>query len=55
MEKMEEMMTDTQKKRLEMLARIDEIDRMMDCTTDEELLEKMAERKKALRAALQSL
>mgnify|MGYP006983167715 FL=1 len=48
-------MTVTLEKRLEMLARIDEIDRMMDYTTDEELLKKMAERKKALRTALANL
>lgn len=48
-------MTVMLEKRLEMLARIDEIDRMMDYTTDEELLKKMAERKKALRTALANL
>ena len=48
-------MTDTQEKRLEMLARIDEIDRMMDYTNDDELLKKMEERKKALRTALANL
>ena len=48
-------MTVTLEKRLEMLARIDEIDRMMDYTTDEELLKKMGERKKALRTALANL
>lgn len=48
-------MTDKQAERAEILARLDELDRLADCTIDSDTLERIAERKKALRAALQSL
>lgn len=48
----ENMMTDKQAERLDILARLDELDRMALITTDRETLEKIAERKKALRIAL---
>lgn len=45
-------MTDNQFDKTETLARIDELDRMATITTDRATLEYIAERKKALRAAL---
>lgn len=48
----ENMMTDKQAERLDILARLDELDRMALITTDRETLNKIAERKKALREAL---
>lgn len=45
-------MTDKQSERLENLARLDELERLKDLTTDRETLERIAEREKALRAAL---
>lgn len=48
-------MTDKQADKLETLARLDELDRLKDCTTDRETLERIAERKKALRTALDKL
>lgn len=48
-------MTDKQADKVEILARLDELDRMTNRTTDRELLEYIAERKKALRTALESL
>lgn len=51
----EHYMTDKQAKRADLLARIDELDRMSEITTDRETLERIAERKKALRTALESL
>lgn len=45
-------MTDKQAERVDILARLDELDRMALITTDRETLNKIAERKKALRAAL---
>lgn len=48
-------MTDKQAARADILARLDELDRLATDTTDRETLEKIAERKKALRAALESL
>ena len=46
------MMTDKQAERADNLARIDELDRMEANTTDRVTLEYIAERKKALRIAL---
>lgn len=54
-DRMEEEMTDKQADKVEILARLDELDRMTNRTTDRELLEYIAERKKALRTALESL
>lgn len=48
-------MTDKQAKRVEVLTRIDELDQLESRTTDRELLEYIAERKKALREALNKL
>lgn len=48
-------MTNEQAKRADLLARLDELDRLTSCTTDRETLERIAERKKALREALDSL
>ena len=48
-------MTDKQAKRADLLARLDELDRVTEITTDRETLERIAERKKALRTALESL
>lgn len=48
-------MTDTQAKRTDLLARIDELDRLQDLTTDRETLERIAERKKEIRKALDRL
>lgn len=48
-------MTDTQAKRTDLLARIDELDRLQDLTTDRETLERIAERKKEIRQALDRL
>lgn len=48
-------MTDTQARRADLLARLDELDRLTSCTTDRETLERIAERKKAIREALDSL
>ena len=45
-------MTDKQSERLENLARLDELERLKHLTTDRETLERIAEREKALRAAL---
>lgn len=45
-------MTDRQAERLEILARLDELDRMKTQTTDQEMQEVIEERKKALREAL---
>lgn len=49
----EEIMTNEQSQRMEILARLDELDRLASTTNDRETLEKIAERKKALRAALE--
>lgn len=46
------MMTDKQAERADILARLDELDRLALITTDRATLEYIAERKKALRAAL---
>lgn len=48
-------MTNEQSTRTEILARLDELDRLQDITTDRETLERIAERKKALRIALDKL
>lgn len=48
-------MTDMQAKRADLLARLDELDRMTAITTDRATLEKIAERKKAIRTALDKL
>ena len=54
-DKMEEtIMTDTQARRADLYARLDELNRLKDLTTDRELLNLIAEREKALRAALDS-
>lgn len=45
-------MTDKQAERADILARLDELDRLEAITTDRETLNKIAERKKALREAL---
>lgn len=45
-------MTDKQADKTEILARLDELDRMATHTTDRATLEYIAERKKALRIAL---
>lgn len=45
-------MTNEQSQRLELLARLDELNMMKACTTDPETLEHLAEREKALRTAL---
>ena len=45
-------MTDKQAKRLETLARLDELDRLKTLTTDHKMQEVIEERKKALREAL---
>lgn len=42
-------------KREELLARLDELDRMKDSTTDPAVIEWIAERKKAIRTTLDSL
>lgn len=49
------MMTDKQANKAEILARLDELDRMVTNTTDRATLEIIAERKKALRQALDKL
>ena len=48
-------MTNEQAKRADILARIDELDRMQEATDDEKTKEMIAERKKALREALDSI
>lgn len=48
-------MTDKLVDKLEILARLEELDRVTNYTTDREVLEYIAERKKALREALHSL
>lgn len=48
-------MTDKLVDKLEILARLEELDRVTNYTTDREVLEYNAERKKALREALHSL
>lgn len=50
-----ETMTNEQAKRADILARLDELNRMEEVTTDTKMLEVIAERKKALRVALDSL
>ena len=57
MDEMQEVlqMTDMQAKRADLLARLDELDRMTTITTDRATLEKIAERKKAIRTALDKL
>lgn len=47
-------MTDTQAKRADLYARLDELNRLKDRTTDSELLKLIEEREKALRATLDS-
>lgn len=47
-------MTDNQAKRTEILARLDELDRLTETTTDRETLDRIAERKKALRTLLET-
>lgn len=51
----EQIMTNEQSRRMEILARIDELDRLADTTTDRATLMQIAERKKALRTALEKL
>jgi hypothetical protein len=46
-------MTDKQAERADILARLDELDRLATITTDRATLEYIAERKKALREALE--
>ena len=48
-------MTNVQAKRLEILARLDELSRLEETTDTSETLILIAERKKALRTALESL
>ena len=48
-------MTNEQAKRMDILARLDEINRLEELTEDTETLKWIKERKKALRAALESL
>lgn len=50
-----EAMTDTQAKRADLQARIDELDRIAGTTTDRDVLEYIAARKKALRDELDRL
>lgn len=50
-----EPMTNEQSKRVEILARLDELDRLTELTHDSETLKRIAERKKTLRAELDSL
>lgn len=50
-----ENMTNEQAKRADILARLDELNRMEEATTDPKTLEVIAERKKVLRTALESL
>lgn len=45
-------MTNEQSQRLELLARLDELNMMKTCTTDTKTLEYFAKREKALREAL---
>ena len=51
----EEIMTNEQSRGMEILARIDELDRLTANTTDRATLMQIAERKKALRDALEKL
>lgn len=53
-DKAEAIMTDTQAKRADLYARLDELNRLKDRTTDSELLKLIEEREKALRATLDS-
>lgn len=48
-------MTNQQAKRADILARLDELYRLEEGVKDSEILKMIAERKKALRAALESL
>jgi len=48
-------MTNVQAKRLEILARLDELSRLEEITDNSETLKLIAERKKALRTALESI
>lgn len=48
-------MTNEQAKRADYLARLDELSRLEEITTDRETLERIAQRKKAIREALDSL
>jgi len=48
-------MTDKQAKTLDILARLDELNQLEELTNDSETLKRIAERKKALRIALESL
>lgn len=45
-------MNDLQAKRSDLYARLDELNRLKDCTTDRETLQIIAEREKAIRAAI---
>ena len=47
-------MTDMQSERLEILSRIDELDRMTEVTTDRDTLTFISKRKKALRECLEN-
>ena len=51
----DDVMTNEQAERVDILARLDELSRMEECTTDPVILEKIAERKKVLRTALESI
>ena len=51
----DEQMTDKQAKRSDILARLDELDRMEEITTDSDTLKWIAERKEVLRTALDSI
>lgn len=48
-------MTNEQSKRMEILARLDELDQLQETTTDSATLETIKARKKALRTALESI
>lgn len=48
-------MTDKQSKRLEILARIDELDRLKASTTDPNTIKELEKRKAELRAELEAL
>lgn len=50
-----ECMTNEQAKRADLQARLDELDRVQEITTDSETLKWIAERKKVIRQALDSI
>lgn len=54
MEQQKIVMTNEQSRRMELCARLDELEQIQNRTTDPETLKYLAEREKALKAALQS-